>query len=86
MSFELEIAPDARSQWRELEVELQELVLDELDRRAAEVLPPGPVLVDFTHQRAGVKHYVFLSMLVGRGVLTVLGVSHFARPIDPPAG
>ena len=42
MSYALDFAPDAYSQWRELEPQLQELALDEADR-AADNPPPPPV-------------------------------------------
>lgn len=35
MSFALDFAPDAKSQWRDLEIEVQEVVLDEMERLAA---------------------------------------------------
>ena len=41
MSYALEFAPDAMSQWRELDVGLQEAVLDALEVIAAASLVPG---------------------------------------------
>lgn len=63
MSFALEFAPDASSQWRELELTLQELTLDELDRTAAAGPHSRGVFVrDFTHPLGGLLHYVFLAL------------------------
>lgn len=47
MSYVPEFAPDAQSQWRELEVELQEVVLDELEILLAN--PPPPPKDSFYH-------------------------------------
>ena len=86
MSYALEFAPDARSEWGELEVGLQELVLDELDALAARppAKPSGAVLLhDLTHDAPGVRHYVFLRYILAHStqVLTVIGVVHYARPV-----
>ena len=84
MSFALEFAPNASSQWRELELTLQELTLDELDRTAAAGPHSRRVFVrDFTHPLGGLLHYVFLRVVWNPAgdTLVVLGVAHHARPI-----
>jgi len=55
MSFTPDFVPDAKSQWQELDFELQELVLDEMERLAFST-PPGAGGViehDFAEDRAG---------------------------------
>lgn len=86
MSYALEFAPDARSQWRELDLGLQELVLDELDALTAHppAKPSGVVLLhDLAHDVPGLRHYVFLRFMLAHAteVLTVIGVVHYARPM-----
>ena len=86
MSFAPAFAPDAESEWRALDFELQELVLDEVDRLAGNPppTPRGTILHDLVHDEAGVRHYVFLRLVVDRsgGTITVIGVVHYARPIQ----
>ena len=86
MSYALEFAPDARSEWQELDFGLQELVLDELDAQTAHppAKPSGVVLLhDLVHDAPGVRHYVFLRCILDHGTeaLTVIGVVHYARPM-----
>jgi hypothetical protein len=87
MSYALEFAPDAQSEWRELDVGLQELVLDELDALASHppAKPSGVVLLhDLVHDAPGVRHYVFLRFILAHSaeMLTVIGVVHYARPVN----
>jgi hypothetical protein len=62
MSFSLEFAPDTELQWRELDLELQELILDEMENLAAN--PPSAskyyAYRDFVHDAGGMRHDVFL--------------------------
>ena len=84
MSSALEFAPDASSQWRELEVTLQELALDELERTAAAgPQSRGSFVRDFTHSQGGFLHYVFLRVAWNEAAdtLVVLGVAHYVRPV-----
>lgn len=84
MSFVPEFAPDAKSQWRELDPVLQEMVLDELELLLAN--PPAPpkreFYHDFRHEEENQFHYVFLRVHVDyrRRVITIAGVIHHIRP------
>ncbi|HEX4796593.1 MAG TPA: hypothetical protein VH370_22570 [Humisphaera sp.] len=82
MSYALVFAPDAKSQWLELDVRLQELVLDEADDMASH--PPTMSKVytrDVVLDEAGVRQYVFLRLAVERrtSTVTVIGVKHLSR-------
>lgn len=83
MSFVPEFAPDARSQWRELEPALQELVLDEIERlvASASTTRRREFYHDLRHERQGTTDYVFLRIHVDRvrRVLTVAGVVHYVQ-------
>ena len=84
MSYALAFAPDAQSQWLELDVRLQELALDEADDMASH--PPATSSVftrDLALDEAGVRHYVFLRLAVerSRSTVTVIGVGHVSRPL-----
>jgi len=85
MSFVSEFAPDTRSQWHELDWDLQELIIDEMEYLAAN--PPGTyqehVYRDFVHDAAGVRHNVFLRANVDhrRQRITIVGIVHITRPI-----
>ncbi len=80
MSFTPRFAPDAESQWHELDFELQELVLDEMERLAAN--PPrtirGFARHDFMLDRPGERHYVFLRLAIDRvrQIMRVIGLYH----------
>src|SRR5438045_8962961 len=81
MSFVPGFAPDALSQWRELDFELQELVLDELERLAADPPAAGSAdVVDVVREVAGLRHYVFVRFAVDRARqrLIIVGVGRFA--------
>lgn len=86
MDFAPDFAPDAQSQWRDLDdTALQELVWD-----AVEDLARSPPLVeefiaDFVHEGEDGWHYVFISMNSDhvKGRLTVAGVNHYVRPKVP---
>jgi hypothetical protein len=81
MSFVPGFAPDALSQWRALDFELQELVLDELERLA--INPPHTTeqVIDVVRDAADVRHYIFLHVLVDhqRERVVAVGVGHHAR-------
>ena len=80
MSFVPEFAPDTKSQWRDLDSLVQELVLDDLESLAAH--PPGPRIVtlrpDFIHDVGDVRHHVFLRCVVDHPNrrITVVGLVH----------
>ena len=82
MSFVPGFAPDALAQWRALEFELQELVLDEVERLALN--PPADAseqIIDLVHQTPTVRHYLFVHLLIDRSHrrVIVVGVGHHAR-------
>ena len=84
MSFVPVFAPDARSQWRELPIVLQELVLDDMER-LAESPPPPPafeVFHDVFQEIGQISHYVFLRSIIdhSRRTVTVIGVAHVRKP------
>lgn len=58
MSFVPAFAPDAQSQWRDLDIQLQELVLDEMETLASN--PPAPptsmAYRDVCHQTQHARH------------------------------
>ena len=84
MSFVPEFAPDAESQWRELEPLLQELVLDGIESLLSN--PPAPPVIavyhDVYHADAQGEHYIFIRVIIDRSLqkLTVAGVAHHFRP------
>jgi mRNA-degrading endonuclease RelE of RelBE toxin-antitoxin system len=85
MSYALDVAPDAQSQWRELDVELQEVVLDELDLLANN--PPADrtaLVLDVVRDFQGARHYDFIQVLLNRRVrvISMIGASHHARPLS----
>lgn len=85
MSYALAFALDAQIDWRKLDVPIQEIILDELDRLAA-AAPPTiigvPFVHDFVHYAAGMKHSVFLYLYVSSQSQTVhvLSVGEFVEP------
>ena len=87
MSFTPGFAPDAQSQWQDLDFELQELVLDEMDKVAANPAPAirGVLQHDFVHERAGIRHYIFLRLTVDRSrrTIKVIGIHHHTVGTPP---
>ena len=87
MSYVPGFAPDGMVDWRELDTELQEWVLDEMDRLAANPPPPPATrfLTDIVHETSNVKHYVWIRYVVNRvaRTLTVTGITHYARQWPP---
>ena len=85
MSYIPQFAPDAKSEWHELDVELQEAVLDQIEQIASNPpLPPRRAInFDVVLDLGGKRHYLFLRVLIDhtRKTATVLGVGHFARSI-----
>ena len=84
MSYALDFAPDAYSQWRELEPHLQELALDEADR-TADNPPPPPVqeiVRDVVRRGAVLDDYIFVRLVIDRKrqAVIVTGVIHVPRP------
>jgi len=86
MSYALAFTADARYDLGELDFNLQELVLDELDRVAAsQTLTTGNTFVrDIVHELPGIRHYLFLHLAVDlpRSTLVILGIHHHGRQID----
>ncbi len=83
MSLMPAFAADARLQWRELDSERQEVVLDVLDLLATNPPLDGEHVVDDVREEIGFYHYVFVHVLVERkrNLLTVMGVGHMRRLI-----
>ena len=81
MSLTPGFAPDAKSQWQALDFEIQEIVLDEIERVASNPPPDGEYVLDPVREVAGVRLYVFVRVIVdrGRGTVTVVGVGTIAR-------
>ena len=83
MSYALDVAPDAHTAWRGLDVDVQEAVLDELDRIAATPfsLPRGPAVRDLVVSVGPVRHYVFIQVSVNhaRAVVSVYRIGHVSR-------
>jgi hypothetical protein len=84
MSLTPGFAPDAKSQWLELDVELQERILDELENLAAAPLnaPRGIILHDFVHVTRDAHNYIFLRLIVdsNQQSLTLIGVGRYSSP------
>ena len=85
MSYVPGFAPDGKADWHELDVALQERVLDEVDRLAANPPPPpgSRFLTDFVLEASGTKHYVWIRYVLNHSTrtLTVTGVAHYSRPL-----
>jgi hypothetical protein len=85
MDFVAEFAPDARSQWEELDFLIQELVRDKVE----ELLHNPPAVTetypDIAHEGEDGWHYVFLSVNIDHagGRMTIAGVNHFIRRKPP---
>ena len=83
MDFAPEFAPDAESQWRELDdVLLQDLVWDVVEELSRNP-PPGPEFcADFVREGEEGWHYVFISINIdhAKRKLTVGGVNRYFRP------
>jgi hypothetical protein len=84
MSFVPEFAPDASSQWRELDPEAQERALDAIEALLAN--PPPPPVIALYHDvywaDDHAEHYLFIRVIIDRAQerMTVAGVAHHARP------
>lgn len=89
MSYTLDLAGDAAADLRDLEPWLQEEVLDEIDRLAADPsvlrprLPGGTVIHDVTRDHAGSRHYLFITVHRddARRRVGVHSVAHYSRAI-----
>ena len=83
MSFVPAFAPDARSQWQELEPVLQERVLDELESLLKDVAvhPRREFYHDFLYEDGYAFHYVFLRIHIDRKrqIVTIVGVARHRR-------
>jgi hypothetical protein len=81
MSFVPGFAPDALSQWRELDFDLQELVLDEVDKLANDPPARDTAIIDLAHDLPTGRHYLFIQLLIDhpRGRVVVIGVGHHFR-------
>ena len=84
MSLTPGFAADAKSQWRELDPERQEIVLDVLDRLTINPPPNGEHVADDVREEDGILHYVFVHVLVEQelNTLTVMGVGHTTRAAE----
>lgn len=82
MSFTPEFTADAQSQWQALDFDLQELVLDELERVLAKPPRAPSFIADFVSERAGMRRYVFLELEVDhrRRTVRLISVGLHARP------
>lgn len=85
MSLVPGFAPDAMSQWKGLEFELQERVLDEVEAIALSRPRVGEHIIDFVHLDANGMHYVFLRIYVDANVnrLSVIGVGYVRQELTP---
>jgi hypothetical protein len=85
MSYTPGFAPDAESQWHALDPHHQELALDVLDRLCAS--PPRHIehVGEVVYEEAGVKHHLFVHVVVDheKGTVTSVGVGHAALPVPP---
>ena len=82
MTYALDFSDEAKAAFLTLDVILQELALDAIEDLAASPQPErGSIVSDFTHERAGLIHYVFLEVRVaGLGTsLKIVRIGHFAR-------
>jgi hypothetical protein len=88
MSYVLAFTPEAHLGFRQLDPNLQEDVLDELDRLAADpsLLPPRRVndivYFDVVRDRAKIRHFVFVTIGVShaRQLLEIVRIGAFQKP------
>jgi hypothetical protein len=85
MSLTPAFAPDARSQWQELEPVLQELVLDEMDALASDppITQASIIRRDIAHHQDKASHYLFLRFTIDERRLTLIGIHHHIQPAQP---
>jgi hypothetical protein len=71
-------------QWRELDSESQEIVLDLLDHLALNPPSNGEHVADDVRREGNANRYVFVHVLVSReqNSLTVIGVGSTTRPVE----
>jgi mRNA-degrading endonuclease RelE of RelBE toxin-antitoxin system len=85
MSYALDFAPEARAAWLRLDVAVQELVLDELDRLAERPLslPRGASVHDIIHEARGTRVYVFVQLYPDHAKLTlhVYSIGSYTRQL-----
>ncbi len=87
MSYGIAFSNASLDAFRRLDAQLQEEVLDELDRlaRAADALPNRSLaathLHDLTRERGGTVHYVFLTLAYDpqRHILDVQRLGYYGR-------
>ena len=85
MTFTPEFAPDAKSQWLELDVDLQEKVLDEIEQMildaSSATLPE--IYRDAVFSRETLRHYLFVHAIVNQEQqrVTILGIALVSRPL-----
>ena len=83
MSYSVKYTDKVKHVLRQLDIELQEVVLDEVDRLAlaADVLPvrslPVSQMRDLYRERGGRAHYLFFNREV-----VVVRVGHFSRDLS----
>ena len=86
MSYALAFAPDAGTQWQELDLWLQELALDEADSVASAPPPTSEVIYrDILHTQGNERHYLFLRLTVDhdKEQITLIGLAHLLRVDNP---
>lgn len=83
MNFVPGFAPDAFGQWRALDFEAQERVLDELEYLVADVPQGHEHLVDVVWDSAGIRHYLFLRLMIDRERyrIVAIGVGYWKRKL-----
>jgi hypothetical protein len=85
MSYTPAFAPDARSQWRALDIPFQEAALDEVERLCTSP-PEAPEHVsDVVIEHGDVRHFLFIHVTLdpARHVMTVVGVGYCTRARVP---
>ena len=85
MSLTPAFAPDAFSQWRALDIEFQEAVLDEVERLCLSPPEASEHVSDVVIDRGAVRHFLFVHVVTdaSRRILTTVGVGYCVRPRLP---
>ena len=82
MTFTPVFAPDAHSQWRALEIEFQEAVLDKLDRLCQSPPDVSEHISDIVIEQGAARHFLFFHFLSEpfRRFVTLVGIGYCTRP------
>jgi hypothetical protein len=85
MSYTPEFAPDARSQWRQLDFEFQEVVLDIMDFFTSTPPMGDTDRAERVVDSNGIRHSIIVRVAIDhrRKLVALIGVSHKTRPISP---